>query len=86
MAICNPLRRILRRRGSRAAWSRIGAFVIGFMGALCALTPPASAQALDLLQDTETERLLRSYEDPILTRGGASIPSPSKCTSSTTPR
>ncbi len=44
--------------------------MIGFMGALCALTPPASAQALDLLQDTETERLLRSYEDPILTVAG----------------
>lgn len=70
MTICNPLQRILRRRGSRAAWSRIGAFMIGFMGALCALTPPASAQALDLLQDTETERLLRSYEDPILTVAG----------------
>ena len=70
MAICNPFRRILRRRSNRAAWSRIGSFVIGFIGALCALTPPASAQALDLLQDTETERLLRSYEEPILRVAG----------------
>jgi predicted Zn-dependent protease len=40
------------------------------MGTLSAVTPPASAQALDLLQDTETERLLRSYEEPILRVAG----------------
>ena len=66
MAICNPLQRIQRRRVAAAARSRILAFSLGFFGALSLYTTPASAQAITLLQDTETERLLRSYEEPIL--------------------
>jgi predicted Zn-dependent protease len=46
------------------------AFSIGFFGASAAFMTPASAQAISLLQDTETERLLRSYEDPILKVAG----------------
>ncbi|MGA7674733.1 MAG: M48 family metalloprotease [Rhizomicrobium sp.] len=42
------------------------AFLVGFFGSFYALVTPASAQAISLLQDTETERLLRSYEVPIL--------------------
>ena len=34
------------------------------------MTAPAAAQGLSLLQDTETERALRSYEDPILKVAG----------------
>ena len=34
------------------------------------MVTPASAQAISLLQDTETERLLRTYEDPILKVAG----------------
>ncbi|HEY6579193.1 MAG TPA: M48 family metalloprotease [Rhizomicrobium sp.] len=33
-------------------------------------TQPAIAQALQLVRDTETERLLKSYEDPILVAAG----------------
>jgi predicted Zn-dependent protease len=46
------------------------AFLLGFLGALCAYATPASAQAISLLQDTETERLLQSYETPILRVAG----------------
>ncbi len=66
MSICNPLRRILRLRGTRLVSGRMLAFLVGFFGSFYALVTPASAQAISLLQDTETERLLRSYEVPIL--------------------
>jgi predicted Zn-dependent protease len=46
------------------------AFLVGFSGAFCAFVTPASAQSLSLLQDTETERLLQSYETPILRVAG----------------
>jgi len=46
------------------------AFLAGFIGAFFAVVTPASAQAISLLQDTETERLLRTYEDPILKVAG----------------
>jgi len=45
-------------------------FFVGFFGCLAAFTAPASAQGLLLLRDTETERALRSYEDPLLRAGG----------------
>ena len=70
MAFCNPLRRTLGRRAISPGFGRIFAFVVGFSGAFFALAPPASAQAIALLQDTETERLLRTYEDPILRVAG----------------
>lgn len=70
MAICNPLLRIHRRRASVAATGRVVAFLFGFFGSLCLYANAASAQAISLLQDTETERLLRSYEDPILKVAG----------------
>lgn len=66
MSICNPLRQILRLRGTRLVSGRMLAFLVGFFGSFYALVTPASAQAISLLQDTETERLLRSYEVPIL--------------------
>lgn len=62
MAFCNPIRRV---RGLRFA-----AILSGFFGALCCVSGPAMAQAIPLLQDTETERVLRSYEDPILVAAG----------------
>jgi predicted Zn-dependent protease len=42
------------------------AFAIGFFGSLWLQMGSAAAQGISLLQDTETERLLRSYEEPIL--------------------
>ncbi len=70
MSFCNPLPQILRRRTSRPALARIFAFAVGFIGASCAFAQPVFAQGISLLQDTETERLLRSYEDPILKVAG----------------
>ena len=70
MAFCNPLRRILGHRAIRPGFGRVLAFIAGFSGAFFAVAPPASAQAIALLQDTETERLLRTYEDPILRVAG----------------
>lgn len=69
MPICNPLRQ-LARRIARGIPGRPVAFATGFLGALCAYAAPAQAQAISLLQDTETERLLQSYEDPILKVAG----------------
>jgi predicted Zn-dependent protease len=66
LSICNPLRRILERPVASSARTRLFAFLVGFCGAFAAFAVPASAQGITLLQDTETERLLRSYEDPIL--------------------
>jgi predicted Zn-dependent protease len=59
---CNPL---YRRRAVR-----IAAFLFGFVGGFAALVAPAAAQGISLIQDTETERALRSYEDPILKVAG----------------
>jgi predicted Zn-dependent protease len=46
------------------------AFLFGFVGGLLLVAGPASAQGILLLRDTETERALRSYEDPLLKAGG----------------
>ncbi len=58
MTICNPIRAL-----------RIAALCTGVVSALCVSTA-AGAQGIPLLQDTETERTLRSYEDPILNAAG----------------
>ncbi len=70
MAFCNPLLRI--RQLAAALWrqSRALGVLFGFVGSLVLITGPASAQGLILLRDTETERALRSYEDPLLIAGG----------------
>ncbi|HWD27774.1 MAG TPA: M48 family metalloprotease [Rhizomicrobium sp.] len=44
--------------------------MLGFVGAFALTAGPAAAQGLFLLRDTETERALRSYEDPLLKAGG----------------
>ena len=66
MSFCNPLRPILERLRANTARKRLFAFLLGFCGSFATFAVPASAQGITLLQDTETERLLRSYEDPIL--------------------
>jgi predicted Zn-dependent protease len=50
--------------------ARIAAFAVGFAGPLFALAPAAYAQDISLLRDTETERLLKSYEDPLAKADG----------------
>lgn len=54
----------------RNVLTRVAAFVFGFAGGFAVLVGPAAAQGIPLLQDTETERALRSYEDPILKVAG----------------
>ncbi|GAA0559168.1 M48 family metalloprotease [Rhizomicrobium electricum] len=66
MAICNPLRRLQGRKFVSDRVRRTAAFALGFFGAFWLQIGPASAQGISLLQDTETERLIRSYEEPIL--------------------
>lgn len=66
MAFCNPLKRFSRPRFLQPGRARILAFAIGFFGSLWCMVAPAMAQGISLLDDTETERVLRSYEDPIL--------------------
>lgn len=66
MKICNPLSRRLVSDRTRRTLS----FAAGFVGAFLLQFSPAAAQGISLLQDTETERLLRSYEEPILAVSG----------------
>ncbi len=65
MIFCNPS---VGRRG--LTLRRAATVAIGMACALCLAVEPAAAQALSLVRDTEAERLLRSYEDPILTVAG----------------
>lgn len=62
MFFCNPARRL--------AAARIAALTCGALGGFLLFAAPAVAQGIQLLQDTETERTLRSYEDPILVAAG----------------
>ena len=70
MAFCNPMPRIARLKTALHRRARAIAFLSGFVGTLALLTGPAAAQGILLLRDTETERALRSYEDPLLKAGG----------------
>ena len=70
MAFCNPVSLLRRVKTFLSGAARGIGFFVGFFGCLAAFTAPASAQGLLLLRDTETERALRSYEDPLLRAGG----------------
>ncbi len=72
MAFCNPLNRFRVLAKSRRATARALAHLLrGFVGGFALFaTGPAAAQGILLLRDTETERALRSYEDPLLKAGG----------------
>ena len=70
MAFCNPSQRWTRVKSVLSRRARAIAFLSGFLGSLALLSAPAAAQGLLLLRDTETERALRSYEDPLLKAGG----------------
>jgi predicted Zn-dependent protease len=70
LAFCNPLRWLRGRSLISPARTRLVAFAVGFFGSFWVVMGPAAAQGITLLQDTETERLLRSYEEPILKVAG----------------
>ena len=70
MAFCNPLLRFPRAAAALSRHGRTALFLLSFFGSLAAFTAPAAAQGLILLRDTETERALHSYEDPLLIAGG----------------
>lgn len=62
MNICNP--------SSRQIASRIPGLAVFALCIAAVSVEPAVAQTLQLVRDTETERLLKSYEDPLLTAAG----------------
>lgn len=65
MAFCNPSTR------DRTGWLRNA--VVGAVSSALALAltvEPVAAQGIDLIRDTEIERVLKSYEDPIATAAG----------------
>jgi len=70
LAFCNPLLQIRLTAAFFSRRARPIAFFVGALTGLCALPLPAAAQGILLLRDTETERALRSYEDPLLKAGG----------------
>ena len=65
MQIFNPPGRPGRNRSHKALRLTLCALC-----AVCVVSQEAVAQSLELVRDTETERLLKSYEDPILVAAG----------------
>jgi len=66
LAICNPLDRAPRSYfGRRAVVAAVSAAL-----SLCLTAEPVAAQGIDLIRDTEIERTLKGYEDPIATAAG----------------
>ena len=71
MAFCNPFRRIQNSRTARAhGWRRSFVFATSIIAALCATIQPTLAQDIAVIRDTEIERVLRSYEEPLLVAAG----------------
>ena len=66
MAICNPL-----DRGPKTSFGRHAVVAaLSLAISTCLTVEPAAAQGIDLIRDTEIERMLKSYEDPIATAAG----------------
>jgi predicted Zn-dependent protease len=69
LTFCNPLKAILfgkaRPSALRAAGFLLPALVFFSLG-----VQPAVAQDVELIRDTEIERVLKSYEDPLLVAAG----------------
>ena len=66
MAICNPLDRAPKTSFGRHAVVAALSLAIS----TCLTVEPVAAQGIDLIRDTEIERTLKSYEDPIATSAG----------------
>src|SRR5690242_8346235 len=60
-------RRMVR---NRSLLSRLAAFFAPMLIALSATIHSAAAQEINIIRDAEIERVMRSYEDPILVAAG----------------
>ncbi len=68
MAFCNPF-----TRPGRVPFCVSRNFIVAAVSSaigLCLAIEPAAAQGINLIRDTEIERVLKSYEDPIATAAG----------------
>ena len=70
MAFCNPFLRLATCRAVARAFLRGLRIALPIALALTLGIEPAMAQSGDVIRDTEIERLLRSYEEPILKAAG----------------
>ena len=66
MAFCNPFERTRCALHSLNTIASTATLTVG----LCFAVTPAAAKGIDLIRDTEIERVLKSYEDPIATAAG----------------
>lgn len=71
MSYRNPIRHAIRSTILQKSFWRGVCFFSGTVIALvCALVQPAAAQSIDVVRDTEIERVMRSYEVPLLKAAG----------------
>ena len=68
LAFCNPFAR--SPQGRRSFWRYPLAAILSVTLSSSLTIQPAAAQGIDLIRDTEMERVLKSYEDPIATSAG----------------
>jgi predicted Zn-dependent protease len=68
LAFCNPLTRT--PKDSRKSWRGATAALVSAVLCTTLTVQPVAAQGIDLIRDTEMERVLKSYEDPIATAAG----------------
>jgi predicted Zn-dependent protease len=67
----NPIERAMQATILRKSfWRGVCFFSTSILVLLGAFTQPAAAQSIDVVRDTEIERVLRSYEVPILKAAG----------------
>jgi len=70
LAFCNPLSRFRPYEEALRRSGRAFAFSLPALLAFFASAPPAAAQGLDIIRDTEIERVLYGYEMPLLEAAG----------------
>ncbi len=68
MAFCNPFTRA--PKGSRKFWRGATATLVSAVLCTTLTVQPVAAQGIDLIRDTEMERVLKGYEDPIAAAAG----------------
>jgi len=74
LSFCNPAPVLTGKCPLSGRWlsgrGRALAFAGGFAAALLATNLPAAAQGINILRDTETEEMLKSYETPLAKAAG----------------